>query len=505
MPGTRRHGKQHVRRDVRENAVVRLLAVRESGEFRSQHVELVAEGVGVPARTVWRWLRTALREGRSTPKARSCLEVTEEDIVDLASHHGSVAAFHRARQRSGPTPSANTWRAAFARALSHGQMVGLARGEQARRDYDTYLTRQPRFRNEAWEGDHTELAIRVVLPDRRVVAPWATLFIDCYCRAILGFAITATPSRESILAAFRSAIMVDAPYGPFGGVPMAIRVDRGRDFLAGAVGAAASSLAIEIRDLPGYTPYLKGTIERANGSVEQLLLIDLPGFLHGARDRAGRLVGGGDPLLSLETFVELFAEFVRWYNTERRHEGLLGRTPLEQWAADATPLHTIPADRLRHLMLVGETRTVTKRGVRLNNRWYNCAELCGHVGTTVEVRHMPHHDGEVEVFAGGEHLGTAQLVERMSRAEMERLIAHRHEDARWLAQVTRAAAKKRRIVYAAMTEPGPAVPVSAPAVSVVAVEQAARDDVAQRRLASRSLASPPRIPERMVRPGRSGS
>ncbi len=65
MPGPRRHGKQHVNREERDRVVLRLVALRESGEFRSQHVELAAEGMGIPTRTVWRWLRTALREGMS--------------------------------------------------------------------------------------------------------------------------------------------------------------------------------------------------------------------------------------------------------------------------------------------------------------------------------------------------------------------------------------------------------------------------------------------------------
>ena len=55
---------------------------------------------------------------------------------------------------------------------------------------------------------------------------------------------------------------------------------------------------IDIRPVPAYTPHLKGAIERANGSIETLLLSELPGFLHGARDRAGKLVGKDAPILA---------------------------------------------------------------------------------------------------------------------------------------------------------------------------------------------------------------
>ena len=174
--------------------------------------------------------------------------------------------------------------------------------------------------------DHTQLAVHVQLPDKRVVMPWATLFLDQATRALVGWAIAVTPSQESVLAALRAAIDVDVPNGPMGGVPSAIRFDRGKEFLAAAVGSAAASLAIDAKPLPAYTPHLKGGVERINSSIEQLFLATLPGFVHGARGRDGRLVEDG-PLLGLEALVELFAAFVVDYNAVRAHQGLGGRTP----------------------------------------------------------------------------------------------------------------------------------------------------------------------------------
>ncbi|MGD0448964.1 MAG: Mu transposase C-terminal domain-containing protein [Candidatus Dormibacteria bacterium] len=501
MRGKQRHGGPYVSEELRDGAVSRLLALREGGDFRSDQVALVAEQLGVAVRTVWGWLKVARTEGRNVRKRRARLEVTEADVIDLAYHRGNVAAFHRARGEAGPTPGIDAWRQAFRRRLSPGQRAGLVHGERVRRDYDTYLTRTPQFRNEQWEADHTQLAIAVGLPDGRVVKPWATLFLDCFSRAIAGYAITVTPSRESILAALRSAIMVEPPYGPIGGVPLAIRFDRGRDFLAEAIRVAAGALVIDIRPVAAYTPHLKGAIERANGSIETLLLGELPGFLHGARDRAGKLIGAGDPLLSLEAFVKLFDEFIRWYHAERPHQSLDGRTPLQVWNADPTPLSTIEPQRLRHLMLAGVKRTVTKKGVRLGGRRYNGPELCGHVGDEVEVRHMPHHEQEVEVFLlDGHHLGTAYLVEQMTPAERRRFLDGRAEGERWLSRVLRSGEKRRRTVYAAMTAPGPAVVVSALTEEVTASQSAAQSDAVQRQLASRSLARPPAVPARMTRP-----
>jgi putative transposase len=183
------------------------------------------------------------------------------------------------------------------------------------------------------------------------VKPWATIFIAAYSRAITGYAIAVTPSQESVLSALRSAIMVEEPHGQFGGVPGAIRFDQGKELLATAVRTAAGELAIDVRPQPSYTPHLKGTIERPNESIEQLFPAELPGFLHGATDRAGRAIDPNAPLLPPERLSQLFDEFVTRYKDVRPHEELDGRTPGEQWEADPTPLHTVAAERLRHLML----------------------------------------------------------------------------------------------------------------------------------------------------------
>lgn len=327
MAGVYRRGQRHTARETRDLAVLRLLELRASSEFRSEHVRLVAEQLGIVEGTVWRWLKAARVEGRTGRKAGVRHEVTHDDVVELAYHRGNIAAFHSARRAAGPTPGPGAWRRAFARALSRGRRAGITQGERARRDFDTYLTRHPQFRNECWEADHTQLAVRVVLPDRRLVKPWATIFVDTYSRAILGWAIAVTPSQESVLGALRTAISTDGLYGGIGGVPMAIRFDQGKEFLARAVRVAAAGLVIDMRPQPGYTPHLKGSIERLNETVEQLFLRELPGFVHGATDRASRPVDAAAPLLPFERLVELFDGFVRWLSGRGHRSPRLSQNP----------------------------------------------------------------------------------------------------------------------------------------------------------------------------------
>jgi putative transposase len=82
-------------------------------------------------------------------------------------------------------------------------------------------------------------------------------------------AITPGPaSRESILAALRAAaITLEAPYGPPGGLPGEIRIDRGKDFLSKTVTAVMAGFVVTVGPLPPYTPHLKGTVETLNGGM----------------------------------------------------------------------------------------------------------------------------------------------------------------------------------------------------------------------------------------------
>ena len=480
-----------------------MLAVKRANGLPTWRARAAASDLGVSLRTLWRWLGQAERDEGLVRRRRGRYEVDQDALVELAYHRGNVAAVRRSGIAAGEhVPSAPTLRAAYARALSPGRWAGIKAGERERRDYDTYLPqRKACHRNDFWESDHTQLAVHVGLPDGRVVMPWLTLFVDHGCRAILGWALAVTPSQESVLGALRAAIDMEAPNGPMGGVPRAIRFDRGKEFLANAVRLAAASLAIDARALPAYSPHLKGAVERANESIEQLFLATLPGFVHGPRGKDGRLVEDG-PLLSLEGLAELFAAFVTSYNTERPHQGLKGRTPWQCWQDDPTPLAVVPPRHLHHLLLARAERVVTKHGVRLDGRVYNCAELCGWVGEHVEVRYLPHHHHQVEVFHDDEHLATAVLVDELAQDDVARLLAHRAADARWLAQTQRAAAKARRVRFAALTAPGPLSEATVPTRLAAAGAGPYHDDLAMARAASDSLVAHRPVPAHMLRRGR---
>lgn len=229
------------------------------------------------------------------------------------------------------------------------------------------------------------------------------------------------------------------------------------------------------RTCPGYTPHLKGSVETVNGASEGMFIAALPRYTHAQTLANGRPVDPEAPALRFEAFVAELLAWVRWWNTEHRMPVLDGRTPLQAWLEDPTPLSTVPMSDLRLLMLEDEGRTkkITTKGVKWRSRWYvGTSWMTGEGGREVRVRYMPHHEHEIEVFDArtGKHLGPATLADQASSEQIGELRRAREARKRRLQADLRAAEKARRIRYAAATTPGPAQPITA-----VTAEQAASE------------------------------
>ncbi|RSS56257.1 hypothetical protein EF912_14480 [Streptomyces sp. WAC07061] len=74
-----------------------------------------------------------------------------------------------------------------------------------------------------------------------------------------------------------------------------------------------------------------------------------------------------------------------------------GRTIVEAWQADPTPLSDIPKAALWGLMLEddGRVRKSSSHGVRWRGGDYLGAWMAGQAGRPVRSWHMPHHDHEI--------------------------------------------------------------------------------------------------------------
>ncbi|WP_162002667.1 DDE-type integrase/transposase/recombinase [Streptomyces sp. CB01881] len=283
---------------LRAPAVRRLLALRAEGRLTRGHVHTTAQCLAVSDRTVWRWLADATTAPATAddPGARRAdrFEITAEVRVLLAYWRGNASAVHRelvARASAAAVfdtaaggavqppslprsarpavpggapsgavpvlervPSLATFLRAVRRDLTAGERAGYRKGPEAARALDVFGKRPRTWRNHVWEGDHVQAPLRVHA-DGQLVRPYVTWFIDCATKAITGVAVTpGTPSRASILAALRAAVLRTGAYGPVGGRPETVRIDRGKDFLSRTVTAAFDALGTTVDDLPAYSP-----------------------------------------------------------------------------------------------------------------------------------------------------------------------------------------------------------------------------------------------------------
>lgn len=340
--------------DKQFRAVVleRLLPARDHGSVPRAAVRDAADACGVSERTLWRWLQ----RGQIPQRAPWAWTPTARTTELLERWRGNVAAVHRQLVEEGErVPSRRTVARALARELRPVEREYPLRGVAAVRDRSVYLRHVAQHRAECYEADHKELSIEVLPPRAtRPRRPWVTVFVDQFSRLIVGWAISLRPTQAEVLAALRMAVTVDPARGPFGGVPAVLRWDRGLEFAACSIEQATQALGCVSRRTEAYSPWQKGKVERLNRTIEQTLLQGLPGWTGGPRDERGRLVD--EPLLTLERFVAAFADWVVEYNTRRPHDGLGGRTPLDAWTSDATPVRSLGHEEARWMLLARTRR-----------------------------------------------------------------------------------------------------------------------------------------------------
>lgn len=471
----------------RAAAVARLTALREAGDLSADHVRLAAEGLGVSARTVRRWMEPGAPPGPSRPGAAPYV-LSETDREAFAYFCGNIAAVHRARAAavaglesaagvpipgflregwSGAKPiSDTTLERAFNTGMTPAERALWREGEAGYRAAQVYLTRPSAPRGSVWEMDHKNLPI-LVLPPRgaTAVTPWLTTVIDEGSRALVGWAISLTPHSGTVLTAVRMALCHDPERGPFGAVPARVRIDRGLDFAAKAVKDVLAALVIDRHRLPEFSPHRKGKVERIHLTIDQTLLCTLPGYTEGPRDASGKLFGplsdrakdralaaaSASPPMRIENFARRFAQWTRWYNHERPHSMIGDRTPAQAWRDDPSALTRIPDERLRHLLLAEEERVIGKNGISFHSLVYIAPELRDRGGERVQVRYMPHDDRCIEVYLGGAHLCTAEPAGFLSAEKTEEFRAHARAETKRLAAERRRAAARARQELAALT------------------------------------------------------
>ncbi|GAA2230295.1 hypothetical protein [Streptomyces indiaensis] len=100
-----------------------------------------------------------------------------------------------------------------------------------------------------------------------------------------------------------------------------------------------------------------------------MLLASLPGYAR--RPHPGKRASRPKDAVRLgfEDFTTRLLAWTLWWNTEHRPAPLRGKTPLEAWQDDPTPLRDVPAaDLWTFTVADADTRTLTTRAVRFRRR-----------------------------------------------------------------------------------------------------------------------------------------
>lgn len=273
---------------------------------------------------------------------------------------------------------------------------GPAQAEQAFRD----VRKAPQATRplEIVEIDHTPLDVLALegdgtpardqrRKDKRTKRVWLTVAICAASRMIVGFHISEErPSWTSVMHCLRMAVLPKDLTGlrvetawPVFGVPEVVKLDNGKEFHSRSMKAAAGQLRFELRYMPRGKPHLKGKVERVLGTIARDFCAYLPGRTYRDVRERGDYDSVGQAALTIAQIIEFFTIWVVDIYHNRRHGGLLGRTPLLRWEDLAGYGTRLPpsADDLDPLIALVVPRTIQRHGITYLGLTYRSDELRG--------------------------------------------------------------------------------------------------------------------------------
>jgi putative transposase len=267
--------------------------------------------------------------------------------------------------------------------------------------------------NELWQIDASPADVMCVDGRHSVY-----LCVDIFSRRLIVY-VSKTPRAEAVALLIRRAILA-------WGVPERVHTDNGSDFTAKSTQRLFAALGIEVELSRPFQPQEKGHVERAVRTFQHDLAPLIEGFIgHNVGDRkvieerrafSQRLglddAGAMKPKYTGAELQAICDDWAKGRYANRPHSGLNGVTPFEIAAAFNGVVRRIDDMRALDLLLApiagGDgTRTVTKKGVRIDHSYYLAPTIMPE--TRVFVRMDPEDMGRAWLFSedGAEFLGEA--------------------------------------------------------------------------------------------------
>jgi len=263
--------------------------------------------------------------------------------------------------------------------------------------------------NQLWEADSTPADVMLADGRHSIIG-----MIDVYSRR-LRLLVSKTSRAVSVTALLRHCI-IDW------GVPEVLKTDNGKDYVSSHVVITLDHLGITQKLCRPFHGWEKPHIERSFKTFLHGLVELMPNYIgHNVVERqairaresfAERIMDkNSEPVeinmtsRELQKFCDEWTNFVYHHD---RHEGLDGKKPIDMARNWRQPIRRITDMRALDMLLLpapdnGGKRTISKKGIRIDNRLYQSPEFAGYVGETVYVLLDPADLGTVYVYTVNDH------------------------------------------------------------------------------------------------------
>jgi hypothetical protein len=436
-----------------KQTVARLInEARQDGRSINQLVTNLAGQLGVARSTIFRWA-----DGQHVePRVRVALD--REHLVVIARHQGNLRAAHEELKRDGLDISYSQFCRRF-EAVDTDYRIAVTEGIQAMLAAGIYNVQDGQYeRAEVFGFDHTEVPVWIRDPGEdqprkmwiSVAVDWSTGFVFRPTFTEGDERLKGDPNTTSIVALVTS-VMLGQDFGDVrvGGVPSLWVFDNAATHFAEEVRQGFMHLGTTAHAIRRGSPWENGPTENAINVIERAVWRRLPGYTHHLSTRYGKPIWKDEELLSADELIAITVTEIERINREAAVKRLGGRTRLQAWCEAPGLLRFAPHDRVRHLFTRPNrgTRKVSKNGIHFNDIAYTSPKLAGHVGRTVEIRHLRTDPSFIDVYLDGELLCTATPARNLSPAERS-AIARQRRSRQSAAERIQKASKERALQIA---------------------------------------------------------
>jgi putative transposase len=238
--------------------------------------------------------------------------------------------------------------------------------------------------------------------------------VECSSRLVMSYLFTYdTPNSANIATVLHDALMV-SENKPYGGIPDAVWVDKGKQLISKQMQQIARDLKFDLHEgRPNFPedrgdPQKRGRVERPFRTFNTRLWSTLPGYTHSNTKERHPDVHGE---LTISELAGKFAAFLKQYHQEVHSE--TKQTPLAFWAQHCHPRQATPRD-LVLLLQPMEHRTVSKGIIQYGGRRYWHDDLWEvPADAVVEIRAQPTYmrPDEIQVIYDGHWICTAFAID----------------------------------------------------------------------------------------------